>query len=130
MGYMLQEPLQMELERMCQEEIIVPLGVDEAEEWCNSFVPVSNHNRTVWPYLNAARLNQVLIRPVQRGSTINDILHRLICTKYFTLIDDSLGYYNLTLDNKSYLTSCPHQCDRYRYTTLLFGTGLVGQIFQ
>ena len=35
---MLQEPLKKELDRLQKQQIIMPLGVDETSEWCNSFV--------------------------------------------------------------------------------------------
>ena len=39
--YVLQEPLMEELERLKMQQIIVPAGMDETLEWCNSFVLVS-----------------------------------------------------------------------------------------
>ena len=60
--------------------------------------------------LDPARLNQALIRPVLRGSTLNDILPKLDNLQYMSIIDMSLGYHNLKLDEKaSYLTTftCP-----------------------
>ena len=57
-----------------------------------------------------------LIRLIQRGPTLNDILLRMAGIKYLSLIDASLDYHNLKLDDRlSYLTkfSCPF--GRYRY---------------
>ena len=63
----------------------------------------------------------MLIRPIHRGLTLNDILPRLNNVKYMSIIDASLGYHNLLLDTKSsYLTmfACPF--GRYWYKHLPF----------
>ena len=64
----------------------------------------------MWLHLDLTRLNQVLIRPVQRGPNINDILPRLKGVKYLTLIEESSNYHNLKLDEQSFYLasfSCP-----------------------
>ena len=45
--YVLQKPFKDELERLQQQDIIAPLGVDEMSEWCNSFVLVPKANSKV-----------------------------------------------------------------------------------
>ena len=65
------------IERLQQQQIIVTLGIDEMLKWGSSFVLMPKLNWKVWPCLDPSRLNQVLIRPVHRGLTINDILHKL-----------------------------------------------------
>ena len=51
--------------------------------------------------LDAMRLNQVLIRPIHRGPTLNDILPKLNNVQYMSIIDGSSGYHNLKIDKKS-----------------------------
>ena len=52
------------------------------------------------------RLNQALISLVHRGPTLNDILLKLNNAQYLSITDESSGYQNLTLDEKSsYLTT-------------------------
>ena len=63
------------------------MSVDEASEWCSSFVLVPKANGKVWMCLDLARLNKALIRPVHRDPTLKDIL----LDKYLTLIDASSG---------------------------------------
>ena len=58
---------------------IVPLGMDETLEWCNSFVLVPKVNGKVRLCLDPARLNKSLIRPVHRGPTLNDIPFLMPC---------------------------------------------------
>ena len=97
-------------------DIIMPLGIDESTEWCNSFVLVPEANGKVRLCLDPARLNQALIRPVHQGPTLNDILPKLNNVQYMSIIDASSGYHNLKLDKQSfYLTtfSCPF--GRYQY---------------
>ena len=44
---MLDTHFKKELERLQRQQITAPLGVEEAAEWCNSFVLVSKANPTV-----------------------------------------------------------------------------------
>ena len=75
--YALQEPLKDVPDRLLTLQIIVSLDVDEMSEWCNSFVLVPKANDKVQLCLDPARLNSILIRPVHRDVTLNDILPRL-----------------------------------------------------
>ena len=87
-----------------------------------SLVLVSKGNGKGQLFLDLARFNQVLIRPLYRGPTLNGILLRLTDVKYFTLIGTSSGYHNLTLDERSlYLTTCSGLLGRYRYIWLPLG---------
>ena len=120
----------MELERLQQQDIIPPLGRDESSEWCNSFVLTPKTNGRVRLCLDPARLNQVLIRPVHRGSTLNDIFPKLNNVKYLSLTGVSFGYHNLKLDERSsYLTKFACKFGRYRYKRLLFGAASTGDMF-
>ena len=75
-------------------------------------------------------LNKALIRPIHRGSRLNDIQPRVPGEKHLILINASLGYHNLELGDKlSYLTtfSCPF--GRYGYARLPFGAAPAGNMF-
>ena len=61
-AYVLQKLFKEELEQLQELDIIAPLGVDEMEEWCNSFVVVPKVNGKVWLCLDPVWLNQALIR--------------------------------------------------------------------
>ena len=112
-------------------DIITSLGIDEIAEWCNSFVLVPKANGKVWLCLDPVQLNQVLIRPIHRGPTLNDILPRLNNVQYVSIINASSGYHNLKLDMQfSYLTTFTCQFGRYRYKHLPFGEVLAGNMFQ
>ena len=113
----LQKPFKEEMERLQQQDIITPLGINEMVQWCNSFVLVPKHNGKVRVCLEPTRLNQAIIRPVHRGPTLNDIFAKLNNVKYLSLIHASSGYHNLNLDERSsYLTIFTCQFGRYSYT--------------
>ena len=129
-AFALQKPFKEELERLQQQDIITPLGIDETGEWCKSFVLIPKPNGKVRICLDPARLNKVLIRPVHRGLTLNDIFSKLNNVKYLSLIDVSSGYHNLKLDERlSYLTfAC--QFGGYKCKRLSFGAATTGDMFQ
>ena len=111
-------------------KIIVPL-VNETSVWCNSFVLVTKLNCKVQMCLDPVRLIKVLIKPVHRGQTFNDILHKLAGVMNLSLIASSLDYHNMKVDEQ-----CPHlttSCcpfGRCRYARLLFGKTSTGDMFQ
>ena len=109
-AYVLQKLFKEELDYLQKLDITTPLGVDKTGERCNSFVLVPKATGKVRLCLDPARLNQALIRPVHRGPMLNNILLKLNNVQYMSIIDASLGYHNLKLDEKSsYLTTftCP-----------------------
>ena len=97
-AYVLQKLFKDELDWLQKLYIFTPLGVDEMAEWYNSFVLVPKANGEVRLCLDPVRLNQVLIRPVHGGPTLDDILPKLDNVKYMSIIDASSGYHNLKLD--------------------------------
>ena len=100
-------------------------------EWYNSFVLIPKPNSIVRMCLDPARLNQVHIKPIHKGPTLNDIFPKLNNVKNLSLIDVSSGYHNLKLDQRSsYLTTFACQFGRYRCKRLLFGEALAGDMFQ
>ena len=63
--------------KMYNQSTITPLGIDDKEKWCNIFVLVPKSNGKVRLCSDLARLNQALIRPVHRESTLGDIFPKL-----------------------------------------------------
>ena len=130
-AYALQKSFKEELKWLQELDVITPLGVDEMAEWCNSFVAVPKVNGKVQLRLDPVQLNQALIRPIHRAPTLNNILPKLNNVQYMSIINMSLGYHNIKLDNQSsYLImfACPF--GRYRYKHLPFGAVLVGNMIQ
>ena len=99
---------------------------------CNSSVLVPKANGKVPVFLDPARLNKVLIRPVHRGPTLNDILLRLVGFIYIIHIDVSSGSHSLKLyEQSSYLTIIFFgPSGKYRYKQLPFGVEPTGDMFQ
>ena len=125
------QPFKEQLKWLQKQDITAPLYIDEMAEWCNSFVLVPKANGRVRLCLDPARLNQVIVRLMHRGPTLNDILPKLNNAKYLSLIDASSGYQNLKLDERlSYLMMFACQFGRYRCKRLLLGAALVGDMFQ
>ena len=88
-------------------------------EWCNSFVLVPKCNGKVRLCLGPVQLNQVLIKPIHRDPTLNNILPKLNNVKYMSIIDASSRYHNLKLDKcSSNLTTFACQFGRYMYKQL------------
>ena len=77
---------------------------------------VPKPNEKVRLCLDSAKLNQVLIRLVDRGPTLNNIFPKLNNVQYPSLIDVSSGYPNLKLSKRSsHLTPFTCQFGRCRY---------------
>ena len=105
-SYTLQEPFRKELDRLQDQLILAPLGVNKTVEWHKSFVIVPQPNGTICLYLDPTRLYQALTKPAHYCPTNNGILPKLINACYMILMDLSSGYHNLKLDKKSfYLTT-------------------------
>ena len=118
-----------ELDKIQKQQFIKLLCVD------NGIRDVQQHcigTLTQWKMrlcFNPSRLNQVLIRPVQRVPTTSDIFPKLTHVNYHKIIDASSGYHSLKLNEKSsYLTTFPCQFGRYRYARLPFSSGAGGNI--
>ena len=100
-------------------------------EWCDSFILIPKADGKVRLSLDLIRLNQTLIRPVHRGTALNDIFLKLKNVKYSSLIDVSSGYHNPKLDDRSsYLSPFACQFGRYRYKRLPFGAVSADDMYQ
>ena len=73
MAYVLQQPCKEGQGHLQWQQIIVSSGIKEMLEWCNSFELVPKPSRKEQLCLDPSKLNQVLIRPIHRGLTMNDI---------------------------------------------------------
>ena len=81
--------------------------------------------------LDPARLYQVIIRPVYRGPTANNILPKLTNMCYMTIIVVSSWYHNLKLSKNHHTQPHWHVIfGRYGFTSLLFGVVQAGNMFQ
>ena len=76
--YALQKLFKDELERLQQQDIIAPLGVNEILRWCNSFVLVPKANGKVRLCLDPVWLNQALIRSIHWVPMLNENYQNLV----------------------------------------------------
>ena len=119
------------LEKLQEQQRLVPLGMDELVKWSNSLVIVPKSNGTVCSCLDLARRNQTFIRHIHRKPTLNDILPTITDIQYMTIIDARSGYHNLKHDKKTlYLTEFACQFGMYRFTRIPFGVAPSGNRFQ
>ena len=97
----MQEPLKMELDKLCKEGILHKVDISEPIEWLNSFVCVKKSNGKIRLCLDPTHLNKWIIRPRHSAKLVDDILHRLNGAKYFTVVDSTSSFFNHKLDKES-----------------------------
>ena len=127
----MQEPLEMELDKLCKEGILHKVDISEPIEWLNSFVCVKKSNGKIRLYLDLTHLSKWIIRPRHSAKLIDDILHRLNSTKYFTVVDSTSSFFNHELDEESSkLMTFGILFGRYRYLRMPMGASLSSDIYQ
>ena len=86
------------------------LRVSKTEQWYNSFLLVLKPNSTVRLYIDPARLNHTLIRPIPHSPTMKDILQNLEGARYFRIIDAKSSYWNvMIIPNNFFMLICLFQ---------------------
>ena len=127
----MQEPLKMELDKLCKEGMLHKVDISEPIEWLNSFVCVKKSNGKVRLCLDLTHLNKWIIRPRHSAKLMDDILHRLSGAKYFTVVDSTSSFFHHKLDEESSkLMTFGMPFGRYRYLRMPMGTSLSSDIYQ
>ena len=68
-------------------------------------------------FINPAKLNCIIVRPIHRGQTFSDILSRFLRATYFSLLDVTSGFWNCEIDKESSkLTPFATPYRRYRFS--------------
>ena len=130
-AHAMQEPLKMELDKLCKEGILHKVDISEPIEWLNSFVCVKKSNGKIRLCLDLTHLNKWIIRPRHSAKLIDDILHRLNGAKFFTVVDSTSLFFNHKLDQESSkLTTFGMPFGRYRYLRMSIGASLSSDIYQ
>ena len=80
-------PLDKELKYVLKQGILVKLNESESSEWVNSYVCVKKPNGSIRVCINLRPLNKVIIRPVYRSKTLNEILLELAKSHFFSKFD-------------------------------------------
>ena len=127
----MQEPLKLELDKLCKEGILHKVDISEPIEWLNSFVCVKKNNGKIRLCLDPMHLNKWIIRPRHSVKLVDDIPHRLNGDKYFTVVDSTSLFFNHKLDKEcSKLTTFGMPFARYRYFRMPMGASLSSDIYQ
>ena len=113
----------------------IPLPVNKATPWINSFVLVekrTNHGQVKLRIcLDLTNLNKAIIREPYNFQTPDDITHHLADACIFTICDCKKGYWHQALDeSSSYLTTFNMEIDRCQFTVMPFGITVAGNVFQ
>jgi len=112
--------LKVELERMTEAGIIVP--VTEPTPWVSQMVAMPKKNGDLRICIDPRELNKALIREHFTLPILDDALHELGQSRFFSKADLSAGFYHVELDYKSsLLTTFQTYYGRYRWTRLPFG---------
>ena len=125
------KPLDKELNYLLKQGILVKQNESKASEWVNSYICVKKPNGLIRVCINPRPLHKVIIRPVHRSKTLDDILPELARGHFFSKFDCTKGFWNLKLDYQSSLlttTAFPEFCARW--TRLDMGLKSSNDIFQ
>ena len=129
----LKEAFQQEVNKMLQVGMLKP--VQEATPWINSFVLVEGKDKSgnlkLRICLDPTNLNKAIMREPYHFKTPEDIAHLIADAYIMTVCDYKKGYWHQQLDEAaSYITTFNTELGRFRYTVMLFGTTVAGDVFQ
>ena len=121
--------LKQELDRLVKLQVIAP--VDEPTPWVSQIVIAHKKSGDLRICLDPHELNKVIQREHYTLPILEDVLHELRDSKFFSKADLSSGYWHVQLDEKSsYLTTFQTYSGRYRYLRLPFGINGASEYFQ
>ena len=127
----MQEPLKLELDKLVEEKILHKVDISKPIEWLNSFVCVKKANGKIRLCLDPTHLNKWIIRPCHSAKLIDNVLHKLNGSKYFTVMDSASSFLNHILDKESSkLTTFGTPFGHYRYFRMPMGASLSSDIYQ
>ena len=129
----LKDTFKCEIDKMLNAGVLKQ--VHEATQWISSFVLIEGTGKQGKPKLSICldpiNLNKAIIRGPYHFKTPEDISHLLADSTMMTVLGCKKGYWHQELDKaSSYLTTFNMEFGRYRYTVLLFGTTVAGNVFQ
>ena len=129
----LKEAFKTEINKMLKASVLKL--VQEATLWINSFVLVEGTDKQGKPKLriclDPTNLNKAIIREPYHFKILEDISHLLANLTEMTVLNCMKGYWHQELEKaSSYLTTFNTEFGRYRYTVMLFGTTIAGDVFQ
>ena len=127
----LKEAFKQEIDKMLQAGVLKP--VTEATPGINSFVLVESNNKAgnhkLRICLDPTNLNKAIIREPYHFKMPEDIANLIAGACTLTVLDCHKGYWHQQLDEQSYITTFNTEFGRYRYTVILFGATVAGDVF-
>jgi transposase InsO family protein len=125
----IREQVKKELEHL--EKCNIIKKVTEPTEWVNPLICVKKPNGRVRLCIDPFKLNQAIKREHYPMSSVDDIATRLQGSKYFSVLDANMGYYQVKLtDKSSHCTTFNTPFGRYRHLRLPMGISSAPEIFQ
>ncbi|XP_005101611.1 uncharacterized protein LOC101852102 [Aplysia californica] len=126
----LKDKIKTELDEMETMGIIKRIKVEEPTAWVNSLVYREKPPGRLRLCLDPKDLNKAILREHHTTQTLEEILPHLSGAKYFSILDAKCGYWNVELDDSSYLTTFNSPFGRYRFLRMPFGLRMSQDVFQ
>ena len=105
--------------------------VEEPTEWVSPMVCVRKPTGRVRLCIDPHHLNKSIKREHYPMRSLDDILTRLSGSKYFSVLDAYMGFYQICLDeNSSYMTTFSTPFGRYRHLRMPMGISSAPEIYQ
>ena len=121
--------LKSELDRLENKQVIAK--IEEPTEWVSQVVLTKKKNGKARLCIDPRELNKALLREHYTLPIMDDILHELGESKFFSKADLANGYWHIKLDEESSkLTTFQTYYGRYRWKRLPFGLSVSSEIFQ
>ena len=125
----LRPKIQDELKRM--EELNVIEKVEGPTEWVNSMVTIIKPNGQLRICIDPRDLNKAVKREYYPMRTIEEVVTRMPNARYFSVLDASSGYWQVSLDMESAnLCTFNTPFGRYKFNRLPFGLSCAQDVFQ
>ena len=131
----LREPARAKLIQLESMGIIEKVPVGEPTAWCSAMHVVnkksSGPGKDVRITIDPKDLNDVLLREYHPMCTIEEVTTRTDGSKFFTVLDANMGYFQIELSQESQqLTAFNTPFGRYRYLRLPMGVSSAPEIYQ
>lgn len=128
----LRDAVKAKLDQLEELHIIQKIPVGEPTEWCNALHVVPK--KTVGDVritIDPRDLNRALKREYHPLNTLEDVVTRTNGSKYFTVLDANMGYFQIALTHESQqLTAFNTPFGRYKYLRLPMGISVAPEIYQ
>lgn len=123
------DQLKRELDKLTNQNVIAP--VTEPTPWVSQTVVAKKKNGDLRICIDPKYLNKALLRERYTMPLLDDVLHELSQSTFFTKVDLRNGFWHVLLDDESSKLTTFQTCfGRYRWLRLPFGLSVSPEIFQ